>query len=71
MAQDTWINVTVDSRPTTADGSQHGHTSARGGSASGDVTLSFDKTKVATRTRLQWAVKEALRQVEAGGELKP
>ena len=71
MAQDTWINLTLDSHPNTQEGSQHSHSGSRGTAASGDLTVSFDKAKVATKTRLKWALLEALRVVDSGKELTP
>lgn len=47
MAQNNWINVTVD--PASAkkvDNTDHRHTVVGGTAASGDVTLSFDSAKI-------------------------
>jgi len=58
MAQDNWINVTLDPN-LIAD---HKHKSVPAGAASGDVTVSFDSAKVTTLSLLRAAVNTAMAQ---------
>lgn len=47
MAQDRWINATVDSNAAArVSREDHNHTLSIGSAASGDATLSFDSAKV-------------------------
>lgn len=61
MAQNNWINVTLS--PAAAkqpDRSDHGNSIARGASASGDLTISFDSAKITSVTLMKSAVATAL-----------
>jgi hypothetical protein len=67
MAQNVFINVSAGS--TKVDAAKPGHTSARGASASGDLTVSFDTSKVTTITLLEKLLKQAVTQARSGKEL--
>jgi len=71
MAQNFWINITLDPNAAarTTDRSGDNHTKALGGSASGDLTLSYDTAKITSQSLLRSAVAAALQQ--AAGILKP
>lgn len=71
MSQTVFINVTVDGKSTKAEADKHGHQAARGSSASSDLTVSFDPTKVSTISRLHFALQVAEREIAAGKELTP
>lgn len=61
MAQNRWINVTVDpAMSKRTDMADHRHTVARAGSASGDLTISFDTAKVTSLTQLRSAILAAI-----------
>jgi hypothetical protein len=61
MAQNNWINITLSPAATKQpDRSNHTNGSARGASASGDLTISFDSTKITNATLLKSAVATAL-----------
>jgi hypothetical protein len=70
MAQDRWINITLDSNAATRiDHQGDSHGKALGASAAGDMTLSFDTAKFTSHSLLRSAVKAALDQ--AAGMMKP
>jgi hypothetical protein len=47
MAQNAWINITVDANAATKSKREdESHLASYGAAASGDVTFSFDNTKV-------------------------
>lgn len=61
MAQNNWINITLSPAATKQpDLADHQNGSARGASASGDLTISFDSTKITSVTLLKSAVATAL-----------
>jgi len=61
MAQNRWINITLDANAATrVDRQGDNHTKALGASASGDLTLSFDTAKFTSHSLLRSAVKAAL-----------
>lgn len=63
MAQNTFISLTV---PTGDIGNA---VPSHGGSASGDITLSFDTSKITTYTKLRAAVAQLLRMAESNAAL--
>lgn len=70
MAQDRFINVTLDANASSRiDHSGDRHGQALGASASGDLTLSFDTSKFTSHSLLRSAVMSALQQ--AAGAMKP
>ena len=72
MAINVWYNGTIDpgaaSKP---DASDHVHAIKRGTADALDITVSFDKAKVVTRTVLRSALLQMLRIAEGGNELTP
>lgn len=64
MAQNRWINITLDSNLASKgpDRQNDKHGQALGASASGDLTLSFDTAKFTSMSVLRSAVKAALEQ---------
>jgi hypothetical protein len=61
MAQNNWINITLSPAASKQpDRSDHVNAPARGASASGDLTISFDSSKVTSVTLLKSAVFTAL-----------
>lgn len=48
MAQDNWLNVTVDANIASGDPTRAKHGVSGGTAAAGDVTFSFDHTKLTT-----------------------
>jgi hypothetical protein len=72
MAQNRWINITLDPNAASRTGADHlndAHGQALGASASGDMTLSYDTAKFTSLSLLRGAVNAALQQ--AAGSLKP
>lgn len=70
MAQNRWVNITLD--PNVAlkpDSQNHDHLKALGAAAAGDLTLSFDTAKFPTLTLLRSAVTAALQA--SAPSLKP
>ena len=70
MAIDTFLRVTIDpgaaSKP---DRQDDVHIVARAGSNGGDLTLAFDKAKVASITTLRSALSALVRALDGGNEL--
>lgn len=70
MAQDRFINITLDTNaPSRTDRSNDRHGQALGGSASGDLTISYDTTKFTSLSLFRSAVNAAIQQ--AAGSMKP
>lgn len=70
MAQNVFINVTVDAQATKkTDHVDHRHEAFRGASAAGDFTISFDKAKVTSMTIATSCIKAALASLSGGGEV--
>lgn len=70
MAQDRFINITLDPNASTrVDRSGDKHTKGLGASASGDLTISFDTSKFTSLSLLRSAVAAAIEQ--AAGAMKP
>lgn len=61
MAQNNWINITLSpAAASQPDRESHSNGSSRGASASGDLTISFDSSKITNVTLLKSAVSTAL-----------
>lgn len=56
---------------TKADHPKQNNSGGRGSAAAGDVTISFDKTKVATISKLKRVFEDALKVIASGTELTP
>lgn len=70
MAQDRFINITLDPNASTrVDHQNDKHGKALGASASGDLTISFDTSKFTSLSLLRSAVAAAIEQ--AAGAMKP
>lgn len=70
MAQDRFINITLDPNATSrADHQSDQHKQALGASATGDLTISFDTTKFTSLSLFRSAVAAAIQQ--ASGSMKP
>lgn len=70
MAQDRWINITLDANVAKkADRANDKHSQALGGSASGDLTISFDSSKFTSLSVFRSAVAAAVAQ--AATSMKP
>lgn len=70
MAQDRFINITLDANASTrVDHSGDAHGKKLGASAAGDLTISFDTSKFTSLSLLRSAVAAALEQ--AAGAMKP
>lgn len=70
MAQDRFVNVTLESSPVKKnDQSEFNHGKTLGASASGDMTISYDSTKFTSLTLLRSACNSAL--AIAAQSLKP
>lgn len=70
MAQDRFINITLDANaPSRVDHSNDKHGQALGGSASGDLTISFDSAKFTSLSLFRSAVAAAVQQ--ASTSMKP
>lgn len=70
MAQDRWINITLDANAASRvdhQGDKHGQ--ALGSAAASDLTISFDSSKFTSHSLLRSAVMAALQQ--AAGAMKP
>jgi hypothetical protein len=67
MAQDRFVNLTLDpSAPKKPDNVDHRHGVVSGSAAaSGDVTLSFDSTKVTSKTILDSVVRGLVESARA------
>jgi len=62
MAQDRWINITLEANPAKKnDRTEYNHGRAMGGSAAGDMTVSFDSAKFTSVALLQSACDAALK----------
>lgn len=70
MAQDRWINITIDpnvaSKP---DRSKDNHAPALGAAAAGDLTISFDTAKFTSLSVFRSAIAAAI--VQAAQSMKP
>jgi hypothetical protein len=69
MAQDQFINVTIDAGAAKKlDNSNHRHAVSSAAAAAGDLTLSWDSTKFTTvnllRSALDTVVKQAMGQMK-------
>lgn len=70
MAQDRWINITLDANAASkADRADDRHVQKLGASAASDLTLSFDSSKFTSVSLLRSAVAAAVAQ--AATALKP
>lgn len=70
MAQDRWINITLDPNlAVKADRQNDKHGQALGASASGDLTVSFDTSKFTSLSVFRSALMAAIQQ--AAGGMKP
>lgn len=70
MAQDRWINITLDASTSKKnDASEFNHTLKGGASAAGDLTLSFDSAKFTSLSLFKSALFAAIQQ--ASGAMKP
>ena len=70
MAQDRWINITVD--PSTLkknDATEYNHDKKMGSAAANDLTVSFDSTKFVSLSVFKSALLAAA--VQAAGMMKP
>lgn len=70
MAQDRWINITIDpnvaSKP---DRVKDNHTPALGAAAAADLTISYDTAKFTSLSVFKSAIKAAI--VQAANSMKP
>lgn len=63
MAQNRWINITLDSNAAVkTDRANDRHAKALGASASGDLTISFDTSKFTSLSLFRSAVAAAIEQ---------
>lgn len=70
MAQNQWVNVTVDpAMSKKVDNQNHNHTVVQGGSASNDLTVSWDSAKFTTLSQIRSAVMGALKTIS--GQIAP
>jgi hypothetical protein len=70
MAQDRWINITLDPNAASkADRANDRHGKALGASAAGDLTISFDTSKLTSLSLFRSAVAAAVEHASSG--LKP
>lgn len=70
MAQDRFINITLDANVASkADRQNDRHSKALGASAAGDLTVSFDTSKFTSLSVFRSAVAAAVEQ--AAGGMKP
>jgi hypothetical protein len=70
VAQNRWINITLDPNAATrVDHSVDKHGQALGGSASGDLTVSYDTAKFPSASLFHSALLAALQQ--ASGSMTP
>ncbi len=70
MAQDRWINITLDpSTSKKSDMTEFNHDKKGGASAANDLTISFDSTKITSLQLFKSAVFAAVQS--AAGMLKP
>jgi hypothetical protein len=70
MAQDRWINITLEPTPAKKnDLSEYRHDKKMGTAASGDLTVSFDMTKFTSIDLFKSAVAHAV--IQATGMIKP
>ena len=71
MAQDRWINVTLDANASSnkSDRQNDKHSKGLGASASGDLTISYDTAKFTSLSLFRSAVLAAIEQ--AAGTMKP
>jgi len=60
MAQNRFINVTLETAAKHGDQSEFNHGKGLGSSATGDMTLSYDTSKFTSLTLLRSAVNSAL-----------
>jgi hypothetical protein len=62
MAQNVWLNATVDPAISKKiDSQDHNHTVVGGTAAASDVTLSYDSAKIANVSQLRSVVNQLLR----------
>ncbi len=70
MAQDRFINITLDATASSkVDRSNDQHGKALGSASAGDLTVSFDSAKFTSLSLLRSAVNAAVQQ--AAGSMKP
>jgi hypothetical protein len=70
MAQDRFINITLDANAATRiDRSGDNHTKALGAAAAGDITVSYDSTKFTSLSLLRSTLMAAVQL--AAGSMKP
>lgn len=70
MAQDRFINITLDPNAATrVDRSTDNHTKALGAAAAGDITVSYDSTKFTSLSLFRSTLMAAVQQ--ASGTMKP
>lgn len=63
MAQNRWINITVDANAASKpDRSKDDHTQRLGAAAAGDLTISYDTAKFTSLSLFRSAVKAAIEQ---------
>ena len=72
MAINVWYTGLIDpSAASKPDAADHVHNIKRGTADAQDITVSFDKAKVVTRTVLRSALLQILRVADGGSELTP
>ena len=71
MAIDTYVSVTIGNLAVGAGTKPGNDTKHATAGSVGDVTIGYDKTKVASLSRLREAVASALFQVQCGNTLTP
>ena len=70
MAQNRWINITVDPNAASkSDSSNHDHGKALGAAAAGDMTISYDTAKFTSLSLFRSAINAAIQQ--AAQSMKP
>lgn len=68
MAQNTWVNVTIDAAASRkVDNADHRHTVAGGTAAANDLTISWDSAKITSLSILDSAYASARQRAAAGG----
>ena len=67
MAQNQWINATVDPAMTKKpDNSDHRHSVSSGTAAANDVTVSWDSAKITSQSQLRSVVAAILAKAAGG-----
>lgn len=69
MAQNTFINITAGTAQEKNSG-KFNHTLANGGSAAGDLTISYDSAKFTSRSQIHDAILQAASAVSLNTNLK-